>query len=222
MMSSPAQGTHEHEKKPPTIVLLVRHAMNEWVKTGKLAGRTPGVHLNQQGREQAKALGERLASTKIHAVYSSPLERARETAEAIARPHHLPVQIVPAIGEVDYGDWTGQELKTLSKKPEWRLVQGRPSAMQFPEGESIRAMLVRAVDEVERLAAVHREERIVLVSHADVIKAIIAHYLGMHLDLFQRLIVSTASISTLSFTPMGAVVVSFNDTAHLPEPPQDG
>ena len=209
------------EHKPPTIILLVRHATNDWVKTGKLAGRTPGVHLNERGIEQASALGARLASRPLRAIYASPLERAQETAAAIAQHHDLPVLESPDIGEVDFGDWAGRELKELAKEPEWLLVQGRPSAVRFPNGESPWEMLTRAVAEVERLAIAHREESVVLVSHSDLIKAICAHYLGLHLDLFQRIVISPASISVLAFSSMGGRVVCLNDTAHNPPPPKD-
>jgi probable phosphomutase (TIGR03848 family) len=208
-------------KRKPTRILLVRHAMNEWVKTGRLAGRTPGVHLSEEGKEQALALGRRLASRPIHAIYSSPLERAQETAMAIARHHQLAVETSDGITEVDFGDWTGRELKELAKEPEWFLVQGRPSAVRFPNGESPREMVTRSVDEVERLSAAHPEQTVVLVSHSDVIKGILAHYLGMHVDQFQRLVVSPSSISALTFTPMGALVACVNDTAHLPLPEED-
>ena len=217
---TPSKKQEHPEQKPPTIVILVRHATNDWVKTGKLAGRTPGVHLSKLGIEQANALGARLASRPIRAVYASPLERARETAAAIAQHHDLPVLDSPDVGEVDFGDWTGRDLKELAKEPEWPLVQGRPSAVRFPNGESPWEMLARAVAEVERLATAHREETIVLVSHSDVIKGICAHYLGLHLDLFQRLVISPASISVLAFSSMGARVVCLNDTAHNPEPPK--
>ena len=222
MKSATADSAKHEEERPPTTLLLVRHALNDWVKTGKLAGRSPGVHLNPEGHGQAEALGQCLAGRSIQAIYSSPLERAQETAAAIARPHNLSVQISPAIGEVDFGDWTGRELKKLAKEPEWILVQARPSAMRFPNGESPREMLTRAVDEIERLVAAHRHECVVAVSHSDVIKAILAHYLGLHLDLFQRLVISPASISVLSFNPMGAFITGLNDTAHLPPPEQDG
>jgi len=208
--------------KPPTLVLLVRHATNDWVVSGKLAGRAPGIHLNQQGMAQAEALGRRLAERPIRAIYSSPLERALETAAAIARPHELTVQVNPGINEVDFGDWTGKELKKLSQDPEWRRVQTRPAQMRFPNGESVRQMQIRAVDEVERSAAAHREETIVLVTHADIIKAVLAHYLGLHLDLFQRLVIGPASISSLHFTGRGPLVTTVNDSAHLPlDEPQD-
>lgn len=205
-------------KEPPTIVLLVRHAMNDWVETGKLAGRTPQVHLNDRGEEQARRLAERLGGYPIRAIYASPLERAQETAAALAERLGLPVETSAGIGEVDFGEWTGQELKELAKTPEWKVVQGRPSAMRFPAGESIWEMQHRVVDEIERLASAHPHEMIVLVSHADVIKAALAHYLGLHLDQFQRLMVGTASLSTLVFGPMGGMVVTFNDVAHLPPP----
>jgi probable phosphomutase (TIGR03848 family) len=210
--------SEQQPKRPPTTVLLVRHAMNEWVKTGKLAGRTPGVHLNEQGEEQARRLTERLAGYPIQAIYASPQERAQETAAALAERLGLSVEISAGISEVDVGEWTGQKLEELAKTPEWRLVHGRPTAMRFPGGESIWEMQHRVVDEIERLAVCHAHQMIVVVSHADAIKAALAHYLGLHLDLFQRLMVSTASLSTLVFGPMGGLVVSMNDTAHLPPP----
>ncbi len=219
-MSSPATSGQAEEKKP-TIIILVRHAENDWVKTGKLAGRTPGVHLNEHGRKQAEALGERLASKQIRAIYSSPLERAQETAAAIAQHHKLPILESAAINEADFGDWAGRDLKDLAKEPEWPLVQGRPSSTRFPNGESPREMLYRAINCVENLAASHPGEMIVLVSHSDVIKAILAHYLGMHLDLFQRVMVSPASVNVLAFMSTGARVVCINDTAHNPESPPD-
>lgn len=202
----------------PTILILVRHAVNDWVESGKLAGRTPEVHLNDRGREQAHRLADRLAGYPIRAIYTSPLERARETAAVLSTQLGLPLKISSAIEEVDFGDWTGQDLEELARTPEWRLVQGRPSAMRFPAGESVWDMQRRMVDEIERLAAAHAHEMILLVSHADTIKAALAHYLGLHLDQFQRLIVSPASLSTLIFGPLGGAVLTLNDTAHLPLP----
>lgn len=214
-----AGRTRKKTEAPATTVLLVRHATNDWVDSGRLAGRTPGVHLNRQGKAQAKALAQRLAkgmARRPQAIYSSPLERAQETADAIARPFQLDTQISEGIDEADFGDWTGQKLEKLAREPEWRLVQARPSSVGFPNGESIRQMQSRAVDAVERLVAKHVGETIILVTHADIVKAVVAHYLGLHLDLFQRLVISPASISTLSFTCMGGLVTTFNDTAHNP------
>lgn len=211
----------EKTRRPPTLLLLIRHAMNDWVKSGRLAGRSPHVHLNAQGRQQTQVLAQRLASIPLHAVFASPLERAQETAAPIAQAHELEVQTCPGIGELDFGEWTGRELKELSQGPLWRLVQVRPSAVRFPGGESFLEASHRAVDQVEELAACHPEKTIALVSHADVIKTVVAHYLGMHLDLFQRLVISPASITVLSFTPMGGLVLSVNDTAHLPPGEQE-
>ena len=182
-------------------LLLLRHATTE--QTGKrLSGWTPGVHLGQQGLEEARALAERLAPLEIHAVYSSPLERCTETAAAVAEPHGLKVETIEDLGEVRYGDWTGKELKELAKTSLWRLVQFHPSGARFPEGESIHEMQTRAVLACERLRAAHPGETVAVCSHADVIKAVVAHYLGTHLDLFQRLVVGTASLTALGFGPV--------------------
>lgn len=201
---------------PMTQILLVRHAVNDFVKTNRLAGWTPGVHLNDEGREQAEALGRRLSSSPIHRLYASPLERTMETAEAIQR-YHSALEIVPApaLGEVRYGDWEGQSIAALRMRKMWQLVQETPSRAYFPNGETMRGVQERAVNEVERLAALHPRETVIVVSHADLIKMVIAHYLGMHLDLFQRLVVSPASISTLMLGFGRPYVVTVNDMAHV-------
>lgn len=203
-----------------TQFLLIRHAVNEWVKTGKLAGWTPGVHLNDDGKAQAAALGERLAKTALTAIYTSPLERTLETAQAIVKHHpKLTLKIEPGIGEVRYGDWQGKAIKKLAKKKEWGTVQHYPTRMQFPEGETMRGAQARAVDTVERLGLEHEKGVIAIVSHSDVIKMILAHYLGMHLDVFQRIMVSPASLSILHLGPGGRPMIqTVNDTSHLPQP----
>jgi probable phosphoglycerate mutase len=215
-------GDHTEEEKPPkpTTLILVRHALNDWVGE-KLAGWTPGVHLNDKGRAQAQALAQRLADQSLAAVYSSPLERAVETAQIIAAPHHLEVHIRDGIGEVHYGEWTGQSLQELAKQDVWRVVQFYPSGARFPGGETIREMQARAVAELDAIVAAHPAQTVVAVSHADVLKAALAHYTGMHLDLFQRLVVSPASLSVLSFTPMGPRLVCLNDAAHIPQEKTD-
>ncbi|MBN1314350.1 MAG: MSMEG_4193 family putative phosphomutase [Anaerolineales bacterium] len=216
----------EHNDKKPkqiTTVVLARHASNDWLKSGKLAGRTPGIHLNDEGRQEADRLAQRLAVWPIQAIYSSPLERAQETAEPIASIHKLSIETAHGIGEVDYGDWTGQEIKPLSDTPLWRLVQTRPSAARFPNGESLRELQTRCIDQVEQLVEKHAHETIVLVSHGDVIRMIAAHYLGLHPDLYQRLVINPASLSTLVFTLFSAFVISLNDTAHINAgPPSHG
>jgi probable phosphoglycerate mutase len=205
---------------PATTVLFIRHGENEWTQAHKLAGRTPGVHLNEQGQRQAEALGQRLASAKLSAIYASPLERTMETAAAIAAHHALDVAPRPGLLEVDYGKWTGKEIKKLARKKSWPVIQFYPSAAGFPEGETMYQMQSRMVQEVNALVAQHPGQTIAIVGHADLIKAAVAHYLGVHFDLFQRIMVSTASITTIMFTKMAPRVVCVNDTHHNPPPPK--
>lgn len=207
-----------------TQFLLIRHAVNDWVKTGKLAGWTPGVHLNEQGTAQAEALGKRLAGVKLHAIYSSPLERTVETAEAIAAHHpHLQIQLMDGLGEVRYGEWQDKELKRLRKRKLWENVQHYPTRVRFPEGETMRGAQARAVDTIEELYQRHPGQTVVVVSHSDVIKMIVAHYLGMHLDLFQRIDISPASISTLVLGSGMPFIHNLNDSSHNPkEEPKPG
>lgn len=199
-----------------TQILLIRHAVNDFVKTGKLAGWTPGVHLNDEGKAQAEALGKRLADTPIQHLYSSPLERTIETAEAIRQYHpHLGIKHIEGIGEVRYGDWEGQEISKLAQRKMWQVVQEYPSRAYFPNGETMRGVQERAVNALEELVAAHPRETVAVVSHADLIKMVLAHYLGMHLDVFQRIVVSPASISTLVLGYGRPYVVTVNDMAHV-------
>jgi probable phosphoglycerate mutase len=213
---SESVSKQEEAHPKPTTLLLVRHALNDWVGD-KLAGWTSGVHLNDKGRGQAEALAQRLADWSIAAFYSSPLERAVETARIVAAPHKLEVQIREGVGEVHYGEWTGQAIKELAKEDAWRVVQYVPSRARFPGGEAIREMQARAISELDAVVAAHPEETVLVVSHADVLKAALAHYVGVHLDLFQRLVVNPASLSVVTFTPMGPRLVCLNDTAHDPQ-----
>ncbi|GIL11615.1 MAG: MSMEG_4193 family putative phosphomutase [Chloroflexi bacterium] len=199
-----------------THILLIRHAVNDYVKTGKLAGWTPGVHLNEEGLAQAEALGQRLADAPIQHLYSSPLERTMETAQAIQKHHpHLTIRHHAGIGEVRYGDWEGQEISKLSQRKMWHVVQHYPSRAGFPNGETMRGVQERAVNAIEELVAAHPRDMVAVVSHADLIKMILAHYLGMHLDAFQRIVVSPASISTLSLGYGRPYVAAMNDIAHV-------
>lgn len=200
-------------------ILLVRHAENEWVRTGRLAGWTPGVHLNAYGRLQAAALADRLAGMRVTAIYASPLERTMETAEAIAaRYAGMVVQPLEALGEVRFGAWQGQVLRKLRGQRLWSVVQVYPSRATFPGGESFRQAQMRAVDALEMLAGRHRGQRVVAVSHSDIIKLVLAHFLGMHLDLFQRIEISPASLSVLYLGADRPMVRCINDTSHLPPP----
>lgn len=199
-----------------TTILLIRHAVNDFVKSGRLAGWTPGVHLNEEGQAQAAALGRRLAAAPIQHIYASPIARTLETAKAIARHHpRLEVKASRDIGEVQYGDWEGKAIHDLRRRKMWRLVQEYPSRARFPNGETMRGVQARTVNAVERLAQKHPGQMTALVFHADLIKMTLAHYLGMHLDVFQRIVISPASISILHLDYGRPFVVCMNDTAHI-------
>jgi len=194
-----------------TQIFLIRHGQNDWADK-RLAGWTPGVHLNATGKQQAEALVERLAPIKFHAIYSSPLERTLETAAPLAQARQLKVNRLRDLGEVDYGDWQGKTLKHLSKKKEWAIVQIAPSAMRFPNGESLREMQSRAIAGIERIATEHPKSTVAVFSHGDVIKAIVAHFIGMPLDTFQRLMIAPASVTILGMGRYGARLLRLNDT----------
>ncbi|MCY4063085.1 MAG: MSMEG_4193 family putative phosphomutase [Chloroflexi bacterium] len=201
-----------------TTILLIRHAVNDFVKTGKLAGRMAGVHLNDEGLAQAEALGRRLAEAPLHRVYSSPMERTMETAAAIIKHHpQLAVEAHPEITEVEYGAWQGKKISELQRRKMWAVVQEYPSRARFPNGETLHGVQVRIVNAIEALARDHPERMIALVFHADLIKLALAHYLGMHLDVFQRIVISPASISTLHLGHSRPFIIGMNDIAHLLE-----
>ncbi len=201
-----------------TTILLIRHAVNDFVKTGKLAGWTAGVHLNEEGEAQAEALGKRLAQAPLQHIYASPIDRTMETAAAIVKHHpHLEVEAHQAIGEVEYGEWEGKSISELQRRKMWAVVQEYPSRAYFPKGETMRGVQVRIVNAIEALAQQHPQQLIALVFHADLIKMALAHYLGMHLDVFQRIVISPASISTLQLGHSRPFIVGMNDIAHVLE-----
>ena len=208
-------------------VLLVRHGRTTANADGVLAGWTPGVRLDDAGREQATRLGERLAAVPLTAVVTSPLERTVETADLMTEGRDgIARHVDDRVGECRYGDWTGQSLKVLAKDPLWKVVQGHPSAAVFPgpEGESMAQMQHRAVTAIREWNARLGDEAIyAVVSHGDVIKAILADALGMHLDQFQRLRVDPASVSVVQYTALRPFVERTNDTggslASLVRPP---
>ena len=205
------------------LILLVRHGQNEWVKEKRLAGWTPNVHLNSEGRQEVKALASRLSSLPVKMIYSSPLERCIETAEILAEPNIVPIETNENLGEVRFGKWEGKKLKKLArKKRKWHLVQHYPSRFRFPGGESFSEVQTRAVKAIEDFSRLHTKEVISVVSHADVIKLVLAHYLGMHIDLFQRIAVSPASLSILALSENGSVhVVRINDSGPIKLPPRE-
>ena len=204
---------------PPTLVLLVRHGQTP--TTGKvLPGRAKGLHLAEKGQQQAEVVAQRIATLQndrrnVAAVYASPLERTQETAAPIAKALGLRVRRNQGLLEADFGEWTGAELKKLYRKPEWRTVQRNPSGFRFPGGESFTEMQTRIVSTIDRLRAAHPGETVVAVSHADPIKAAVAHAMGTHLDLFQRIVVSPCSVSAVLYGVDGPVVLAVNSTGEL-------
>jgi probable phosphoglycerate mutase len=196
----------------PTTVLLVRHGTT--TTTGKvLPGRAKGLHLADTGVAQAQRAAARIAElARVDAVYCSPLERARETAAPIGKSLGMRPKVERGLIECDFGDWTGAELQKLMKLPDWQSVQRAPSTFRFPGGESFTEMQVRIVSALDKLRSQHPGGTIVCVSHADPIKAAVAHAVGTHLDLFQRIVISTCSISVMTWTPAGPVVLAVNST----------
>jgi probable phosphomutase (TIGR03848 family) len=177
-----------------------------------LPGRAPGLHLAEAGLAQARAAAGTIAGLRPRprAVYTSPLERARETARPIAAALKVRALSERGLLECDFGTWTGQRLASLRRRPQWRSVIHAPSAFRFPEGESFAEMQLRVWSTLERLAARHRGQSVVCVSHADPIKAAVTLALGVPLDLFQRTVISPGSISVVSMTPEGPSVLCVN------------
>jgi broad specificity phosphatase PhoE len=221
---------------PPTLILFVRHGTTP--TTGQvLPGRAAGLHLADAGRAEADGVADRIATLTaapaspaprrgakattpkaaltVAAVYASPLERAQETAAPIGARLGLPVMVERGLIEMDFGEWTGAELKALRKLPEWEAIQRYPSGFQFPGGEGFSAMRARIATTVASLCQRHPGQAIVAVSHADTIKAAVSDALGTHLDLFQRIVVSPCSVTAISYSPTGPVVLAVNSTGGL-------
>jgi probable phosphomutase (TIGR03848 family) len=198
------------------LLFLIRHGENEYTRTGKLAGWTENVTLNEAGQKQAQGLVERLKDVRFKHIYSSPLVRARETAAPLAAARGLQVQVDDGLGEVRYGDWTGKSLKRLARTKLWRVVQTLPSVMEFPGGgETMRGAQLRLVDALERIAQAHPKALVGVFSHSDPIKLAVAYYLGMPLDLFQRLHIATCSVTVLRLGQGQPNLVKLNDTGPL-------
>jgi probable phosphomutase (TIGR03848 family) len=213
-------------------VVLLRHARSTANGSGVLAGRSPGVELDAAGQKQAAALVERLEPVPLVAVVSSPLTRCQQTVTSLATWRGLEVVTDPAVSEVDYGEWTNRELKTLVKEPLWTVVQHHPSAAVFPGGEGLAAVQARSVAAVRahdaRITAEHGPGAVwLLCSHGDVIKSIVADALGQHLDSFQRIVVDPASVSVIRYTDTRPFVMRVNDTGGelasiVPHKPETG
>ena len=191
--------------------MLIRHGENDYVKKGRLAGRKPGVHLNEKGRAQAENAAQALAKMKLKAVYASPLDRTMETAQPIAEAQGL--KVIPREGllEVDFGKWQDKTLKQVARQNLWRLVQHHPSQARFPEGESFADAQHRIITEIETLCGKHKsKDMFVCVGHSDMIKLAVAYYLGTPLDLFQRIMIQPGSITTLHIAKGGIRVINVN------------
>jgi probable phosphomutase (TIGR03848 family) len=197
-----------------TTIYLIRHGENDFLNR-RMAGWLPGVHLNEQGKAQAQALAEVLSHVRLEAVYSSPLERAMETAEPLARAQGLRVIPRPDLGETHMGTWEGQTLRALRRRKLWQLLKTTPSLVRFPQGEAVSEAQARVVREIEALRQTHKRARacIACVSHSDIIKLAISYYIGLPLDMYQRLSVSPASISVLRFAHDHPRLLRLNDTA---------
>jgi probable phosphomutase (TIGR03848 family) len=205
-----------------TVLILVRHGLTS-VTGRRLTGWQPGFSLSEAGRAQAEAVADRLSVLPIHAIYSSPLERCRQTAEPLARRLRLSVRVRPQLGEVRFGDWTGRSLAQVRRTKLWRRVQLAPSNVRFPGGESFLEVQERVVAELLRIADAHPDAVVVVVSHADVIKLAVAHLAGMHPDAFQRLVIGPGSVSVAALRDGAARILTLNDTgdlARLVAPPE--
>lgn len=195
-----------------TLLLLIRHGENDYVKTGRMAGRIPGVHLNERGQNQAQALSDALLGTPIKAMYVSPLERAMETAQPISESHKLKIIQEPDLMDTNIGKWQGKSVKMLRLTKVWKIVQNAPSRFRFPEGESFPETQMRIVNVLERIIQKHNKPHdiVAVVFHADPIKLAVSHFLGLALDNFQRLGCDTGSLTALHANESGANLIKLN------------
>ena len=193
------------------LLLLIRHGENEYTAKHKLAGYIPDVHLNERGQQQAQALAEALKDVPIKAIYSSPLERAVETATPIATTRGLEVQLESRLLETNVGKWQGRSLASLRLQKHWKIVQGAPSRAQFPEGETFYECQTRIVAALDSISRQYKPQQIVAcVFHADPVRLAVAHYIGMPLDHFQRLSCDTGSLTALYVSESGANLIKLN------------
>lgn len=204
------------------LLLLVRHAVTDHVGV-RLSGWRSGVNLSAAGRAQAESLVARLEGVPVEAIYSSPLERAVQTAQPLARARRLRVRTRDDLGEVHYGRIEGRPLRALARSRLWAKLNAWPSDVRFPGGESLRETQARALAAVERIRADHPGETVAVVSHGDWVRLVLAHYCGMHVDLYRRLAIDPASVSALRFYELGVQVLRLNDTGTLADlaPPKE-
>lgn len=198
------------------IFLLIRHGETDYNKKMHIAGRLPNVHLNQKGRQQAQLLADKLGAASIKAIYSSPLERTLETAEPLAKKLKMDITPMPGLLETDCGEWQGQSVKKLRRLKIWQSVQQHPALFHFPGGESIAECQHRMVQVIESLRLKYSPQDILICfSHSDPIKQVVAYYLGLPLDNFQRLSIDVASITALQITESGSRLIMLNNNSSL-------
>lgn len=197
-----------------TTFLLIRHGLTDLVDRA-ISGWMPGVHLNETGRGQALGLAERLARAPIAAIYSSPLERARETAEPLAERLGLEIRLLDELGEIRFGEWTGRTLDELSGEPLWQRFNALRSLTRVPGGELMLETRTRVIEALARLRRAQANELIAVVSHGDVIRAAVTYYAGVPLDLFQRIEIGPASVSVVEVSEYGPRLLRLNDTGSL-------
>lgn len=203
-----------------TTFIFVRHATNDWVKKGRLPGWTEGIHLNEEGHKQAQAAAERLKVIPLNAIYSSHLERAQETAKYIADQRKVKVTVRENLADLKTGDWTGRSIKAASRSKLWKDIQQRPTHTRMPGGESFSELQGRLIGELEQIRARYPKGVVAVVSHADAIKVIVAHYLHLDLNQFQRIMINPASITIIQVDEGGARLLRLNDTGPLQAPPK--
>ncbi len=197
-----------------TTLFLIRHGVTA-VTGSRLYGRTPGIHLDERGRRQAAALVERFEGVRLTALYSSPLERCVETMEPLAVAQRLEIRTADALIEMDAGDWTGRTLRSLRRLKLWETVQRNPSRFSFPGGESFVDAEARVLDEIERIASRHPRGRVAVGTHGDLVRVLISHYTGAHLDQFQRVMAEPASVSVVHLGEGVPRILLVNDTGSL-------
>ncbi|MGI8608592.1 MAG: MSMEG_4193 family putative phosphomutase [Candidatus Dormibacteria bacterium] len=207
------------------LLLLVRHGLTDLTET-RLIGRLPGISLNAKGQAQATAATELIAPLPVAAIFSSPMERTQQTSAPLAERKGLPVEEAEGLLEVDYGEWAGQEYKVLRKTDLWKVVQQHPSGARFPGGESVREAQARIVATIEGLLLRHPKDVVAAYSHSDMIKLAVAHFTGVHLDLYQRLVVSAGSVTALHLGTGPPALIKLNELGSLedlkPPPPRRG
>ena len=192
-----------------TIFYLVRHGVTSHTGS-KLSGWMPDIHMTESGREQAEAVAESLGAVPLKAIYTSPIARTAETARIIAARHGLAPRTRRDLGEVEYGRWTGRSIKVVARTKLWTTVQRWPAAARFPDGESLVGVQTRSVAALEDLRGKHPKDSVCVVSHGEVIRLAAAHYLGLHIDFFQRIQITPGSITVLSVSDSGPAIFALN------------